>query len=134
MDADMGVLGADVPRFRCVRAPATYHRSTDGTVRYAPVSMGGTVVGYLWVATDGDAADFLARDAAGEDALNADVAWVGRLRSSRKRRDTATEAFEHWLANGATEGMTIGEPREAASLAALHRVAGGGARHDAVNG
>lgn len=138
MDADMGVLGADVPRFRCVRAPATYPRVTDGPVRYAPVSMGGRVTGYLWVAADEDAADFVPRDDAGDEALNADVAWVARLRASRKRRATATEAFEYWLANGSTDGMTMGEPRDAASLDALHDLARrkltANDRDDAVNG
>ena len=134
MDADIGVLGADVPRFKCVRAPATYPRATDGAVRYVPVSMSGRVMGYLWVATDDDAADFLPRDEAGDDALNVDVVWVARLRASRKRRAPAAEAFAFWLANGATEGMTLGEAAEAASLDALHDLARGGAADDAVNG
>jgi hypothetical protein len=130
MDADMGVLGADVPRFRCVRSPATYPRVTDGPVRYAPVAMGDRQMGYLWVAADGDAADFVPRDDAGDDALNVDVVWVARLRSSCKRRATAAEAFDYWVANGATEGMSIGEPREAPSIEAVHAVARAKARDD----
>jgi hypothetical protein len=134
MDADVGVLGADVPRFRCMRAPATYARATDGPVRYVPISMDGKVMGYLWVAVDDDAADFLPRDDAGDDGLNADVVWVARLRASRKRRVSAVEAFDYWLANGATEGLTIGEAADAASLDDLHDLASGAARDDAVNG
>jgi hypothetical protein len=134
MDADMGVLGADVPRFRCVRAPATYPRTTDGPVRYVPVSRAERLMGYLWVAVDDDAADFVARDDAGDEACNVDVVWVARLRASRKRRAAAAEAFEYWLANGETEGMTIGEEREAASVDAVRDLARGDARDDAVNG
>jgi len=122
MDADLGVLGADVPKFRCVRTPATYPRTTDGPVRYAPVSAGGRVVGYLWVAADGDAADFMPRDDAGDDGLNADVAWVTRLRASRKRKQTAAEAFDHWVAEGA-DGATIGPPSSAPDLGALRALA-----------
>ena len=123
MDADMGVLGADVPRFRCVRTPATYPRSTDGPVRYAPVSAGGRVLGYLWVSADGEAADFVPRDDAGDDGLNADVAWVTRLRTSRKRKQTAAEAFEYWVAEGAADGTTVGPPRPAPDLEALRALA-----------
>jgi hypothetical protein len=134
MDADMGVLGADVPRFRCVRAPATYPRVTDGPVRYAAVALGDREVGYLWVADEGDAADFVPRDDAGDDALNVDVVWVARLRASRKRRDTAAEAFDYWVANGGTGGMTIGAPREAPSVEAVRAAARSKARDDAADG
>ncbi|MCF6468987.1 hypothetical protein FAF44_11390 [Nonomuraea sp. MG754425] len=86
----------DQPRFRTVRSPESYERTTSGAVRYVPVLMGEAVVGYLWAAVAGDAAGFVRRESGGDVAANAAVAWVRRLRWAKAGGLTPVRALRHW--------------------------------------
>ncbi|MCL7496335.1 MULTISPECIES: hypothetical protein [Streptomyces] len=54
----------------------SYESWTDGPVRYAKVLSRDRVVGYLWVATDEDAAGYEPRAAVGEAAFEEGVPWL----------------------------------------------------------
>ncbi|WP_336206951.1 hypothetical protein [Nonomuraea sp. LPB2021202275-12-8] len=86
----------DEPRFRTTFSPESYARTTDSAVRFVPVGMGGTVLGYLWASTTDEAAKYVARRDAGDAGVNAGVAWVQRLRWAKATGLTPLQALRHW--------------------------------------
>lgn len=119
-----GPLSED-PELRTVAAPDQYAGTTAGPVRLHRVVWRRRVMGYLWAAVDDDAAGFVARQQAGDDGLNAAVAWVERLRAARARGLTPQQALGAWV--GADEDARAGRVDPAAfevgSLAELEREA-----------
>jgi ADP-ribosylglycohydrolase len=114
------------PGFRTVSAPDGFAWTTTSAVRYVPVVRVGAVLGYLWAATGDDAAGFVVREAQGEDAFNASVAWVERLRWAKAQGMSPLQALRHWA--GAPEDRRAGAvgretEREAESLAELEEAA-----------
>jgi ADP-ribosylglycohydrolase len=114
------------PEFRTVSAPDGFAWRTASAVRYVPVTRAGAVLGYLWAATGDDAAAFVVREAQGQDAFNASVAWVERLRWAKAQGMSPLQALRHWA--GAPEdrragAVERGTEREAGSLAELQEVA-----------
>jgi hypothetical protein len=113
----------DELRMTSVYSPPRYSNTTAGAVRYAPITVQGRVVAYLWAAVDNDAVAVIDRIDVGPDGFNTAVAWFKRLRDSKAQGLTPSEAFDHWRRHGA-EDCTIGEVQHAPSLQALHRIAG----------
>lgn len=116
----------DEPAFRTVWAPDTYPRTTSAAVRYVPVVKDGVVIGYLWAATTDDATQYVAREQAGDAALDAAVAWTRRLRWAKANGITPLQALTLWA--GTPEdpragAVPPGTPFEAPSLAHLAELA-----------
>jgi len=107
--------------------PRDYARATDGPVRYLAVATGDVLLGYLWASEQEDAAGFVPRAAAGDDGLNASVAWTMELRARKARELLPVQALAE-LADGvghANYGWAVAGPEEvAADLAALKALAG----------
>ena len=107
--------------------PRDYARATDGPVQYVAVATGDVLLGYLWASEQEDAAGFVPRAAAGDDGLNASVAWTLELRA-RKERDLPPVQALAELADGvghANYGWAVaGSAEVAADLAALKALAG----------
>ena len=107
--------------------PRDYARATDGPVQYVAVATGDVLLGYLWASEQEDAAGFVPRAAAGDDGLNASVAWTLELRA-RKERDLPPVQALAELADGvghANYGWAVaGSEEVAADLAALKALAG----------
>lgn len=117
------------PQFRTVSAPDEFGWTTDSAVLYVPVTRHGDVLGYLWSAVSDDAAGFAVRASQGSDALNASVAWVGRLRSAKAQGMTPLQALRSWA------GAPLSQEARAALARYQTRVAGcflGGALGDAL--
>ncbi|MFE3453950.1 hypothetical protein ACFXJ8_33995 [Nonomuraea sp. NPDC059194] len=87
----------DEPKFRTTFAPESYARTTESAIRYVPVSIDSTIVGYLWAAVSDDAAKYVAREDAGDLGANAGVAWVQRLRQARANGLAPLQALRHWV-------------------------------------
>ncbi|HEY0640176.1 MAG TPA: hypothetical protein VGD67_21310 [Pseudonocardiaceae bacterium] len=68
---------------RTVDGLATYRFTADGPVQYVLVAGDEGVLGYLWASDDADAAGFEARRSAGDEAFNAAMAWLQRLREHK---------------------------------------------------
>ncbi|MFD7106202.1 hypothetical protein [Streptomyces celluloflavus] len=65
-------------------SPLTLEKSgysflTESAVRYLPVTLGETVLGYLWASEEDDAADYEPRAAAAPAGLDAGLIWGPRL-------------------------------------------------------
>jgi hypothetical protein len=120
-----GWQSPDEPRFRTVRAPDTYPKLTDGPVLWAPVSKSGHLIGYVWAAETGDAADFFLRPGhpMHEPWLNTRVTWVDRLRQARAQGLTAVEALEQWGRHPEEATGELGARQRAESLHALRALA-----------
>ncbi|MFB4271504.1 hypothetical protein [Nonomuraea sp. GTA35] len=86
----------DDPQFQTVRMPESYPRTTSSAVRYVPVVLRETVVGYLWAAVTDDAAGYLRREDGGDDAVNSSIGWIQRLRWAKANGLTPLEALRHW--------------------------------------
>ncbi|RDI55322.1 hypothetical protein [Nocardia mexicana] len=103
--------------------PANYSRWTRRPVIYLPVQRRGRLIGYLWAATDQNAAGFERSLAAAGDDLNCLLAWEARLNDAATRGLAPVAALEQWI--GATEDSVAGavpagmRPGNAASLAEL---------------
>jgi hypothetical protein len=84
------------PQFRTVLAPDGFPSTTDGAVRFAPVTREGTVMGYIWAAVTDDAVGYVAREAAGDVAFNTGVGWAARFRRAKASGLTPSQALTHW--------------------------------------
>ncbi|WP_051133697.1 hypothetical protein [Nocardia paucivorans] len=73
--------------------PPTYAQSTDTAVHYYPVTLNGTVVGYLWASPTDQAAQYLPRTAAGRQGTIAAGLWQLRLSDSYAAGLPALEAI-----------------------------------------
>ncbi|SEF44300.1 hypothetical protein SAMN04489712_10137 [Thermomonospora echinospora] len=111
-----------------MKIPETdYPASTDGPVRYLPVTRGDTLLGYLWASAADDAAYYVGRTDAGADGWNAGVPWVLRLRRAQREGLTPLQALRRW--KGAPEDPRAGtiavdaHEQEASSLDDLKRLA-----------
>jgi hypothetical protein len=117
-------LFEEAPRFTTVWAPPSYRVTASGPVTYAAISRDDRLVGYLWVAGDEDAADFLAVPDLDERGFEVAVWWVARLRQGRADQRHPRDPFDYWIARAAEYGMAAGEVQQAESLAALYELAG----------
>ncbi|WP_326782836.1 hypothetical protein [Streptomyces sp. NBC_00151] len=68
-----------------VSAPENYAFTTEGELVYVTVVQGGGELGYLWAADADSAAGWEGRPERGDDAFNAGVAWIARLREAKAR-------------------------------------------------
>ncbi|MEU6918729.1 hypothetical protein [Streptomyces olindensis] len=75
-----------------VDSPPRYARTTDKPVQYAAVvDRNGTVLGYVWVNDEDDAAGWQYRRAGGDDAFNMGALWAAELHEA-KQQDLAPSA------------------------------------------
>lgn len=82
---------------RRVDGPQRYASTTDGSVDFVHVANAdGVVLGYLWIADGADAAGFVVRESAGNDAFNAGVYWFDQLRKAKGSGLSPGEALM-WL-------------------------------------
>jgi hypothetical protein len=128
IEEDPRVSMEDQPEFRTVWAPESYPRTTESAVRYVPVMLGDGVVGYLWAAVTDDAAQYVARQDAGDAGFNAGVPWVQRLRWAKANGLAPLQALRHWA--GQEEEPRAGRippgaEQELPSLSALNELAAG---------
>lgn len=84
------------PRFQTVSAPDEFPITTDGAVRFVPVTRRGTVVGYIWAAVANDAAGYVPREAAGDDGFNTGVRWVERLLWAKANGLAPLDVLAQW--------------------------------------
>lgn len=106
--------------------PLAYTNITNGPLRYVEVANDSTVLGYLWAADADDAAGFVPRAAAGDEAFNAWVSWKGELREAKVRRLQPSQALTElaWNTGGGRMGRVVpGSEEQAPSLAALKELA-----------
>jgi hypothetical protein len=73
--------------------PATYPEETAAPVRYLPVTLQGTVVGYLWASVDGQAAGYMNRELAGVAGEVAAGLWKTRLSDAHREGVPSLEAL-----------------------------------------
>lgn len=73
--------------------PSTYPQQTAGPVRYLPVTLEGTVVGYVWASADGQAAGYVNREPAGTAGEVAAGLWKMRLSDSQQEGVPSLEAL-----------------------------------------
>ncbi|WP_051415771.1 hypothetical protein [Nocardiopsis sp. CNT312] len=99
----------------------TYHPDTDAAVRYAPVSDGEQVVGYLWAAETDDAASFIATPRSGAAGSRAKSAWIMWMVDRRSEEVSPLEAFE-LAADQPPHGSAIPPGTEAATAASLREL------------
>lgn len=73
--------------------PPTYPEETAAPVRYLPVTVQGTVVGYLWASVDGQAAGYLNREPAGTAGEVAAGLWKLRLSDAHRKGVPSLDAL-----------------------------------------
>lgn len=75
--------------------PDRYRDWTEKPVRHFTVvaKADGKVLGYLWAGDEDGAAAFEARVAAGPDAFNEGIVWIGLLRDAKSRGLTPSQAL-----------------------------------------
>ena len=73
--------------------PPTYPEQTAAPVRYLPVTLHGSVVGYVWASTDGAAAGYLNREPAGTAGEVAAGLWKLRLSDAHREGVPSLEAL-----------------------------------------
>ncbi|MEU8123216.1 hypothetical protein AB0C21_31270 [Spirillospora sp. NPDC049024] len=73
--------------------PPTYPDQAAGPVRYLPVVLQGTVVGYVWASVDGQAAGYLGREQAGTAGEVAAGLWRMRLSDAYQDGTSSLEAL-----------------------------------------
>ncbi|URM96337.1 hypothetical protein LUW76_19495 [Actinomadura madurae] len=73
--------------------PPTYPEQAAGPVRALPVTLAGTVVGYVWASADGQAADYVSREPAGTAGEVAAGLWKMRLSDSHREGVSSLEAL-----------------------------------------
>ncbi|GLY85324.1 hypothetical protein [Actinoallomurus iriomotensis] len=93
------------PRFT-IELPDGYPSATAGPVRHMAVVKDSAVVAYVWASTGDDAAGVVARPAAGAAGFNAEVAWIGRLRTAKAEGLGPLQALDRWV--GAPEDHRSG--------------------------
>lgn len=108
---------------------AGYASSTSGPVRYRQVAAsGGGILGYLWYDDAENAAGYVPRKAAGDDAFNAGTYWYGHFAAAQKRGLAASEAvaeFEEQHVGGPSAGWIVpGSEAESPGVQQLKEYAG----------
>ncbi|MQY24439.1 hypothetical protein [Nocardia macrotermitis] len=79
-----------------VSAPVVrYPEETKGRVAFYPVTKEGGVLGWVWAAMDGDAADYIPFRQSGWYGFGAGGLWIQRLSEAFNRGDTPLEALEY---------------------------------------
>ncbi|MEU8345924.1 hypothetical protein AB0C74_29850 [Spirillospora sp. NPDC048832] len=73
--------------------PPTYPELTAAAVRYLPVTLDGTVVGFVWASVDGRAAGYMARVPAGTAGEVAAGLWKLRLSEAHREGVPSLEAL-----------------------------------------
>ncbi|WP_327143739.1 hypothetical protein [Nocardia sp. NBC_01327] len=114
-----------------VSAPTTtYNPDTVSAVTFLPVTLNGTVVGYVWASdTEDDAAGYLPRSGIGRASMVAGGLWRSRLISAHMAGLPALEALRQCRALPAHAAGTFGvieqstPNQHAASLSALRQLA-----------
>ncbi|WP_200308963.1 hypothetical protein [Streptomyces adelaidensis] len=104
-----------------------YADITDHPVRYFTIQRDDRTLGYVWASLGDNAAGYEPRTAAGDDAFEAGVGWVLRLREAHERGLDGLEALD-WLRKS-PPGPDLGHfseklPRQAPSLDALEELSG----------
>ncbi len=79
--------------FNPVAGPAKYGNTAEGPVRVVTVANNLGRLGFLWAA-DPDSAGFVPIASAGDDAMNASVAWARKLREAKANGLTPVQALE----------------------------------------
>lgn len=78
-----------------VDSPPRYANTTDKPVRYAAVAdRSGTVLGYLWLNDEDDAAGWQYRRAGGDEAFNMGALWAGELHEAKEKGLTPSAALD----------------------------------------
>ncbi|MFG2017232.1 hypothetical protein [Actinomadura geliboluensis] len=73
--------------------PPTYPELTAAPVRYLPVTLDGTVVGFVWASVDGRAAGYLRREPAGTAGEVAAGLWKLRLSDAHREGVPSLQAL-----------------------------------------
>lgn len=73
--------------------PPTYPEQAAGPVRALPVTLAGTVVGYVWASADGQVAGYVSREPAGTAGEVAAGLWKMRLSDSHREGVSSLEAL-----------------------------------------
>ncbi|SFO32771.1 hypothetical protein K8Z49_22230 [Actinomadura madurae] len=73
--------------------PPTYPEEAAGPVRSLPVTLAGTVVGYVWASADGQAAGYVSREPAGTAGEVAAGLWKMRLSDAHREGVSSLEAL-----------------------------------------
>lgn len=94
---------------------------TQKPVAYVSVIRDQTVLGYLWANDEDQAAGFIPRPSAGDDAFNAGVAWSQRLREAKAHGLTPSRALSEPASLGGNTriGSASSEVQMAESLDVL---------------
>ncbi|NJC72174.1 hypothetical protein HC031_20990 [Planosporangium thailandense] len=117
------------PQFHTVYLPDNYPKTTDAAVRYAPVTLTGRPVGYVWAAVTDDAGGFVGLGSSGADGFNAHVGWVARFRWAKANNVSPLHVLRHFAGLKEDERagyVPDGAEQEAPSLDALKAVAAAG--------
>ncbi|MGL4177892.1 MAG: ADP-ribosyltransferase [Dermatophilaceae bacterium] len=117
-------------QFKVVSGPQDYASKTAASVEYMKVGSEDGVLGYLWAADADGAAGYEASPSGDDDAENAGMPWVLRLREAKAEGLTPTQALERMEAHpGSPDGGRViaGSRNRAESLAALRELANEGA-------
>jgi hypothetical protein len=77
-------------------APETYGLVSRTTVRYLPVALRGSVIGYLWASDAEPAAGFVRRDGSGTAGIQAATWWESRLKEAYAAGQSPLEAIRRW--------------------------------------
>ncbi len=115
-------LSEDLQLIPLSGGPQDYSNTVDGPVVYVTVANDNGVLGYLWAGDAGDAAGYVARQAGGDEAYNAGVAWNDEFRSRKERGLLPSEALAELSAipGGVHWGHVVpGTQTDAPDLAAL---------------
>lgn len=77
-----------------VASPPRYAKTTDKPVQYVAVAdRSGTVLGYVWLNDEDDAAGWQFRRAGGDEAFNMGALWAGELHEAKERGLTPSAAL-----------------------------------------
>ncbi|MGW5105767.1 hypothetical protein [Nocardia sp. NPDC004123] len=106
----------------------TYPEETASAVIYLPVSLKGTIVGYVWASTSDDAAGYIPRTAVGHTGFVAGGLWRSRLINAHMAGLSALDAVRRCrsLPDNAPGTFGVIDPipeQEAPTLADLRRLA-----------
>lgn len=100
--------------------PPRYRRDTQGPVQYLAIAdPRDAVIGYVWANDADDAAGWLLRAAAGDDAFNEGFVWATKLHDAKARGVSPTAALTTMIRDSDTVGtshVVPGSSTEAPSL------------------
>ncbi|MFH8656695.1 hypothetical protein [Streptomyces afghaniensis] len=105
-------------------SPPRYDRTTDKPVRYADVvDRAGTVLGYVWVNDEDDAAGWQYRRAGG-DAFNMGALWAAELHEAKAQGLTPSAALAKMTREYGPEDPSRIDPGSLAEAPSLQAVKG----------